>query len=525
MESNRRISFVAFFLIWADVQGWVVPDIHLRICHWLQRRGRLAVLEVFRGAAKSTIVAVYQAWCLYCDPAYRFLDQGADDPVAYKLSKDTRAVLRRHPLCVGMMSTRQVAAGKFDIVGNQDARNSSVTAHGIMSNVTSARADEVIFDDIEVPKNIKSGDSRMMLRTRIGESTHILVPGGKKLYIGTPHTWESIYEEQIEAGADLLKIPLFDHHARFEDPNQRWFPLNFDVTEAYVFLGRKLLDKGSDYEIKGRAIMFAQVPQGLIDIYAGNVWPEYFTRDEIRFRRAESTLNEWDSQYMLVAKPLNQIRLNPDRIIPYAVEPEIQYANGGVRLMLGKTQMVTAAAWWDCALGKINSDTSALCVLFSNERGYLFWHVAQALTGDIYSQCNSILETAVRLQLPSITVETNGPGGFVPPILRKILVGTGIGVVEHHSVGNKDERILDGLEPPISGRFLWAHLSVLDTVEKQMRDWLPGRSNQPDDYLDAAAGAIRATPVRIGRVIGDIKGRPRDDWRPDSGTFEVTLER
>ena len=524
-----RISFVAFFLLWAEVQGWEVPELHFRICHWLERRGRLAVLEVFRGAAKSTIVAVYQAWRLYCDSAWRFLDQGADDPVSYKLSRDTRAVLRRHPLCRGMLPGGQPGAARFDVVGNPDARNANVTAHGIMSNVTAARADEVVFDDIEVPRNIRNAEARNALRERTSEATHILVPGGLKLYIGTPHTHDSIYDEQIRRGADVLKIPLFEDHVRYDKPEQRRFPFNFEPASdgLYVFMGPRLLVEGVDYLVQGRAVVFDQPPGQPIDIYARCAWPQRFSREEIAFRRAEcKTINEWDSQYQLQAKPIGAIRLDPSRIVPYDAEPEIAMANGSVRLMLGRTQLVSASAYWDCALGKIGGDTSALSVVFSNERGHLFWHVAQALRGDIYDQCGQILETTRRLQLPSITVETNGPGGFVPPILRKTLAGTGVSVVEAFQPGttNKDRRILDGLEPPLSGRFLWAHTSVLDAVEDQMRDWVPGVAGQPDDFLDSGAEAIKAQPVRIGRVVGEVAGQVRRDWRPSSGVHEVELD-
>ncbi|EDS3153005.1 transcriptional regulator, partial [Salmonella enterica] len=55
------ISFLAFFLMWAERMNWDVPDCHYRACHWLEHRGNLAVLRCFRGFGKSTILAVYNA--------------------------------------------------------------------------------------------------------------------------------------------------------------------------------------------------------------------------------------------------------------------------------------------------------------------------------------------------------------------------------------------------------------------------------------------------------------------------------
>jgi hypothetical protein len=75
-------------------------------------------------------------------------------------------------------------------------------------------------------------------------------------------------------------------------------------------------------------------------------WPERFTREEIELKRKETrTLNAWDSQYQLEAKPLSDVRLDPSRIIPYDCEPVIHFANGEVGMWLGSTRIVGATAY------------------------------------------------------------------------------------------------------------------------------------------------------------------------------------
>lgn len=534
---KRRISFAAFFLIWADYKRWQVPALHVEICDWLERlyyHHRVGVLEVFRGAAKSTIVAVFQAWILYIDGQARLLDQAADDRVARKLSRDTRGVLRRHPLCVGMLPRDDQAVESINVVTNTDDRNPSISAHGVLSNVTSARANGAIFDDVEVPKNCRSDAARELLRERMSEATHILIPGGFKLYIGTPHTHDSIYDEQTAAGALTLKKPLFAHHVRYEEritARQRRFPYNFpgvNRSDLYVFAGRtrdaRLLVDGVDYKVDRGAVVFTQPPAQLIDIYAGNIWPERFSREEVLHRRRECrTLNAWDSQYQLHAKPIHEIRLDPSRIIPYAALPQLSMANGEVRMMLGQARIVGASVWWDCALGKIHADASAFSVVLTDERGRLYWHVCKDLKGDIDAQCAEVRRIVLDLGLRSVTVETNGPGGFVPAHLLKALAGTECGVVPHFEHHNKDERILDAFEAPLSGGYLWAHVSALDVFEKQMQDWVPKQSGQKDDYIDSGAGAISQTPVRIGKLLGKPSTVSGPDWRPDSGSHEIII--
>ena len=540
-HTSRRISFLAFYLIWSDLKGWEVPALHAQVCEWLERffwsGARAAVLKIFRGAGKSTIVGVFQAWVLYTDGTFRLLDQAADDRVASKLSKDTRNVLRRHPLCKGMLPDHEQSATSLNVVTNEDARNPSVSAHGVMSNVTSGRAEAAIFDDVEVPKNCRTDQAREDLRERMLEATHVLVPGGWKLFVGTPHAHDSIYDEQTASGAVTLAIPLFRHHVRYEETVtalQKHFPVNFPpeaFADLYVFLGKpkagRLLIEGTDYRVDRSAVIFERAPGELVDIYSGNAWPERFTRADIVHRRKESRrLNNWDSQYQLHARPIHETRLDPDRVIPYDVEPQITMANGEPRMMLGETMIVGARVYWDCALGKVKGDDSALAVIFTNDRGALFWHVCEALTGDIDAQCLKVREIVVRYGLRSVTVETNGVGGFVPAHLRKALRGTDCAVLDYPvpSSRSKAERILDALEAPLSGRYLWAHVSALDRFESQMRAYVPGAPGQRDDLIDSGAGAIAQTPVRIGRHIGRVDSTNPLDWRPGAGDYAIQIE-
>jgi hypothetical protein len=543
---TKPVSFVVFFVIWARRQRWVVPPLHIRICQWLEQcKAPVRVLLVFRGAAKSTIYAVYKAWCLYRDQSSRSLIWAADDKLATKLTRDTLAILRRHPLCVGMLPPKP-GARSFWVSGSTDARNPSMEAVGVSSNATGSRADAIDFDDIEVPKNIKTAEARANLRNRIEDSTHIAVPGSQKTYIGTPHTHDSIYTEQIEGGAAVLKIPLFEHLKRYEETSRavRYrfeFPIGPDGLYVLAGIGKfaRLLVEGADYKIKGKEVIFSSPPKVVLDLCSMCAWPERFTRADIEQRRKNTrTLNAWDSQYHLEAKPISEMRLDPAKIRAYEVEPRIRFANEETAMYLGKVRIVGAVAYWDCSLGKVKSDASAFTLLLTDDAGQLYWHRAEGLTGELAKfaangslvggQCQQIRSLVVQFQIPCVVVETNGPGGFVPPILRRALIGTGCAVRETHTSTNKQARILDALEPPISAGFLWAHTSVLNgPLWDQMKDFNPASKTQDDDYLDSAAGAITQTPVRIGKSIKAVKNfdiSTRKDWRPESGVYEVTLE-
>lgn len=532
---QSKVPFVAFFLIWAKVQGWKVPALHIRMCQWLETCDALVrVMMVFRGAAKSTIFAVYKAWLLYGDPTRRNLIWGEDTRLAKKLTRDTLTVLRRHPLCRAMLPS-MVGVEEFWVRGSTDARNASMAAYGVLSNATGSRADAVDFDDIEVPKNIKTPEAREKLRERTSESTHILVPGGQKTYVGTPHTHDSIYEEQIAGGAAVLKIPLFEHRKRYEGEatqNDKRYGFNFPIYSdgLYVFVGigkyARLLVEGVDYHATKREIVLHKPASDTLDIYSGCAWPERFTRKDIERRRKDTrTLNAWDSQYGLEAKPLHAVRLDPDRIRPYDAEAIIEMANGEVRMRLGKTQIVSATARWDCALGRLTGDVSAFGVMLQNEAGHYFWHRSIALTGDVFQQCRQIRDVCKELQLPRVVVETNGLGSMAVQVLRKELRSLGVGVEELHETADKNKRIIDAFEAPLSARVIWAHVSTFDAVYDEMKDWRPDVKEQPDNHLDAGAGALKDQPIRIGRAIGvPVPTEPAGAWRPNAGTHEVELD-
>lgn len=541
-EPRPPISFLAFFLLWADRQRWTVPDVHVQACDWLEHRGALAVMQCFRGFAKSTILAVYNAWRYYGDPAYRILHQSESDGTAYKTSRDTQNVLRHHPLTRGMLPDGQGTVEQWWVNGANDSRNASMYAKGILSNVTSSRADEVQNDDVEVPRNIQTPEAREKLRYRLGEQTHILVPGGRQLYVGTPHTHETLYDDAKALGADVLVIRMFRDAHRIDkaEPSQR-VPFAPELVFSGIGQGARRLQPGQDYTFKDGALSLTAAIGDLVDVYAGCAWPERFDAEELTKRRRKCrTLNEWDSQYQLHAKPVREVRIDPERITPYEVAAELRYANGGVGMFLGSAQIVGASLRWDPSSGKLKSDVSAAALTLQDAAGRRYLHRVLTLTGDVavfddggkaivggqvWQLCNLVEE----LQLPRISLETNGIGGFAPAVLKAALKQRRLrcGVKEITSTTAKNKRILETLEPLILTRGqLWAHVDVLrGPLWQQMQDWNPAVTDQPDDYLDAVAGSIADTPERIGKIVGNPTPKTLDDWRTDAGTFEVEFER
>lgn len=534
--------------MWANRMGWEVPALHVRVCLWLEYCGVLALLMLPRGHAKSTILEIYNAWRYYLSSSYRILHQSESDGTALKTSRGTQNVLRHHPLTRGMLPDGQGTVeqwwvnGAFDI----DPRNASMYAKGILSNVTSSRADEIQNDDIEVPRNIGTPEAREKLRYRLGEQVHIAVPGARRLFVGTPHTHDSIYEDIRRLGADALVIRMFEHEHRIECADKTRYALPFipEFVFSGIGEGALMLRAGIHYRMEGKTMVLTRADNSLIDCYAGAAWPERFHGEELEKRRRETrTLNEWDSQYQLHAKPVTDIRLDPERIIPYDLMPRVTFANNTTGMWLGTQQIVGASARWDPSSGKLNSDVSAFAALLQDAAGTRYLHRVCALTGEVAEfapdgkkivggQVWQLCDEIEALSLPRITVENNGIGQFAPAILRAALKQRNLrcAVVEATSTGNKNKRMLEAWEPLLMSRGqIWAHVDVLTgPLWNQMRDWNPSSSSQPDDYIDVSAAAIADTPERFKAVAakgGIPHAAGNHDWRPEAGTFDAVFER
>lgn len=554
--TKPKISFLAFFLIWADIQGWKVPDFHALVCIFLENfyiKGRTALLMMPRGHSKSTILDVFNAWVIYCCPETQILHQGTTDDDAYKCSNGTKLVLEKHPLCVDNSDVKRKKGEteRWWVAGTDDVRYGTMLAKGILSGVTGHRAHFIQNDDVETPKTTGSPEAREKLSYRLSEQTHIAFPSAKKLWIGTPHSHDSLYDKiKKRRKVDILVLKMFEKEKRIENALAgSKYLLDFEPIHAFAGIGQgaKYLSKGQDYTLKKVNDLYEVTLANdhyVADFYSEGIWEERFDAEEMAARREEcKTLNEWDSQYQMHAKPIGDVRLDPDKIIAYNCEPVLKRANRTTMFMIGERQIVGATFRWDPSSGKLKSDVSSTALVFHDDLGNKYWHRSVALKGEVietdsegrviggqvWQLCNIIKE----FHLSKVTIETNGIGNFAPAALKAALKTRGIrcGVTEQHSTKSKNKRILDGIEGPLISGLLWAHVSVLEDENredsaqvKQMREFNPAITDQPDDYLDSLAGAIVESPERVGKSLNQTDYEETPNWRTNGGAHEATLD-
>ncbi len=233
----QKNSFVAFIDLWNKEQQYDTPLIHQKMAKWLQvawEKGEKKLLMMaFRASGKSTIIGLFAAWLLNQDQDLRILVLAADASLSRKMVRDVRKIIEQHPSTLHLVPQKidQWASNRFTIARPRQLRDPSMLGMGVTSNITGSRADVIIYDDVEVPNTCNTSEKREALRERLIESNFILVPDGTQIYIGTPHSYFSIYakkaRKEIDEKSAFLKrfkrllIPILDKKNKSAWPERR----------------------------------------------------------------------------------------------------------------------------------------------------------------------------------------------------------------------------------------------------------------------------------------------------------------
>ncbi len=448
-------------------------------------------MMAFRACGKSTLVGLFSAWLLWRDPDLRILVLAADNQLSSKMVRNIRKIIEKHPLTAHLKPIKpdQWAADRFTLNRQKELRDPSVLAAGVTSNITGCRADVILYDDVEVPNTSDTAQKRENLRERLDESNFILVPGGLQFYIGTPHSYFSIYSD----------------------------------------VARKEINEEEPY-LSG----FDRYKQPLLDKEGNSVWPEQFTKADIDLLKKQAGPHKFAAQMMLQPVNIKDSRLDHNLLNFYdddLVYSEVQKQS---YLDVMDSRIVSCSAWWDPAFGSAkkgnNGDSSVLAIVFTDEGGNHYLHhisyiKVECCEGEDEAtlQCQQVAEMLQRFYVPSVAVEINGLGKFLPAILRRELGGKNIAcaVVEKSSTKNKALRILESFDAVLAARALHVHESVKKTPFLiEMMEWQPDKKNGHDDGLDAVAGALSLEPVRIKKTYATAQSK----WNASQGHHQANTD-
>ena len=193
------------FLVWKHLGLPEPTPLQYEIADYLQFGARRSMVQAFRGIGKSWITAAFVLWLLLRDPHLKILVVSASKDRSDAFAIFIKRLIHDMPI-LQHLSPRQGqrdSSVSFDVGPALPAQAPSVKAAGITGQITGSRADIIIADDIEVPKNSMTQLMRDRLSESIKEFDAILSTQRDKnriLYLGTPQTEMSVYADLESRG-------------------------------------------------------------------------------------------------------------------------------------------------------------------------------------------------------------------------------------------------------------------------------------------------------------------------------------
>lgn len=472
---------------------------------WLQHGPRREVLEGFRGVGKSWITAAFVCWLLYCDPETKIMVVSASAPKAREFSTFVLRLLFEMPLLqhLAPRDRARTSMEAFDVHGIRPDPSPSVKSVGITGQLTGSRAHVIVADDIEVPTNSDTQTKRDILTERTKEFDAVLKPGGRIMYLGTPQTEQSIYNDLPNRGY-VIRIWPARIPAKPEKYGDRLAPYILELIRAGTPAGTPTdPDRFHDEDLRERELSYGRsgfALQFMLDTELSDADKHPLKLSDLivypldNFRAPTDLV--WASSPELVRGDLPAVGLSGDRYHrPAWVCADFAPYQGGVMFVdpSGRGKDETAYAVVRQLHGKLFLVASG---------GFIGGYDERTLKG--------LLSVAKRHDIVHIICEPNFGGGMFTKLLQAEAVKTYPCKVEDAEWVNnqKEARIIDILEPVLNQHRLVVHPQVIQDDYDRVP---PGNdraheyrlfhqltrltaekgSLAHDDRLDALAGAVR----------------------------------
>lgn len=472
---------------------WMQRDIAV----FMQYAPLLAMVSAQRGEAKSTIACIFAVWALVQDPSTRVLLVSGNEGKAAENGTLISRIITRMPL-LSYLAPDKTSGDKtslleFDVhyVLKGIDKSASVVCKGITAGIAGYRADLLIPDDVETQKNGLTATQRETLELLTKEFSAICAdPGSRILYLGTPQTKDSIYNNLPARGYTVRIWPgRFPTNEELEHYGEHLAP---SIVERMQALGDRCQSGG-----------------GLTGQRGWVTDPERYNEDQAQGKELEGGPEYYQLQYMLDTSLMDaarqQLRLRDlivgefsDELVPetiaWSAEPRLRLELGP-EFPVSKPELYRPAYLSDkfVPLGQITmaidpagngGDELAFAI-----GGCLgpFIHLLGVgglrggLADDNLEKLCAIIQ-AFNVKL--VVIEDNMGAGVVSKLVFNYFNGTdergkkrieGVGIEDIHSTGQKEQRIIATLRPVIQRHRLIVHRKALDMDQEYNKQYSPDK--------------------------------------------------
>ena len=201
---KAKKEFWAFvYIVWKSIGLPEPTPIQVDIAQFLQNPpSDRVIIQGFRGVAKSFLTCAFAVWRLWSDRDLKVLVISASSDRADANARFIKSIIHTIPFLADMKAdkTQLDTQNLFSVGGAKADISPSVKSVGITGQITGTRADLLISDDVEVPKNSGTQLQRDKLAEAVKEYDAILKPNGQIIYLGTPQNEASLYNTLQQRG-------------------------------------------------------------------------------------------------------------------------------------------------------------------------------------------------------------------------------------------------------------------------------------------------------------------------------------
>jgi hypothetical protein len=465
-NSSKLTDFRNFlYLVWKHLNLPEPTPIQYDIAEYLQHGPRREVIEAFRGVGKSYITSAFVVHQLLLDPEKKVLVVSASKNRSDDFSTFTQRLINDMPVLHHLKPREEQRASKisFDVGPAGPSHSPSVKSVGITGQLSGSRADIIVADDIEIPNNSATQMMREKLAEAVKEFDAVLKPDGRIIYLGTPQTEMSLYEELPNRGYDARIWPArYPSEAVRSRYSGRLAPLVGDLldrdeegltglpTDPKRFTDDDLLERELSYGRSGFSLQF------MLDTSLSDA-------DRYPLKLSDLIVMPLDNQkapekIIWGRNPANELKELPNLGLAGDKYYSQQETVGSYLDYTGSVMAIDPS-------GRGADETAYAVVKMLN--GQLFVTDAGGVKGGYSSETLQALAViAKRGQVNEIIIESNfGDGMFTElfkPVLHKVYEVT-VNEVRHSK--QKELRIIDTLEPVMN-----QHRLVIDPKVIE-RDW------------------------------------------------------
>ena len=449
LSDFRKFSYV----IWKHLNLPEPTPVQFDIAHYLQNGPRRSVIEAFRGVGKSWLTSAFVCWLLVNNPQLKILVVSASKERADAFSTFVKRLINEIPMLQHLkpQDGQRDSVIAFDVGGATPDHSPSVKSVGITGQITGSRADVLIADDVEVVNNSSTQMMRDKLSEAVKEFDAILKPGGRIIYLGTPQTEMSLYNQLPERGYEVRIWPaLYPELSQVIKYQGRLAPMITQAleqdkdkagkpTDPKRFGEEDLMERKSSYGKAGFALQF-QLDTSLSD---ADRYP--LKVQDLVIQNLNPTMGHlkvaWAAAPELCINDMPNVALTGDRFFRPMWHSDDMSEYTGAVMSIDPS-------------GRGKDETGYACV--KALAGNLFLTEAGGITGGYELETlEALAYAAKRNQVKYIIIEANFGDGMFTQLLKPVLARIYNCTVEEvkHSQ-QKEARIIDTLEPVMSSHRL-----------------------------------------------------------------------